>query len=108
MKLDFGFCFRPVSERDDCSGPLMLWIDYRDRTCFVPTVFDVRHDEWDPVSGTLVLSGKSPERRRLLAGYACKMDRTLRAVRKVIADLETARAARDLNFTAARIARVIK
>ncbi len=81
----YGFCFRPSLDRDDCSGRLLLWIDHCGKTRFVPTTYDVRRDEWDPVSGTLVIPGAASfARRRRLRAYAREMARSIRNLEKTL------------------------
>ena len=61
---EFGFCFRPELRRDDCSGPLYLWIGDCDDVQFLPTDYDIAYDEWDAVAGSLVMPDEAGERWR--------------------------------------------
>ncbi len=91
MTPEFGYCFRPDPRRDDSSGTLHLWIGHYGAVRFVPTNYDIRHDEWDPVSGSLVIPGDSSGRRRKLTECAKSMTRNLRLVDTIIRDLEASR-----------------
>ncbi len=88
MTLEYGFCFRPVHGRGDCSGPLHLWIGNRVAICLIPTAYDVSHEEWDAVGGRLLLSESADHRRPLLSRYAEGMERDLRLVEHTIRELE--------------------
>ncbi len=88
MTPEFGFCFRPIHGRDDCSGKLHLWVaGSRGETRFAPTRYDVRHDEWDAVSGTIKESA-SPARQSVLSDYREQMARDLRLVESIVHNLE--------------------
>ena len=89
MTLEYGFCFRPVCGRGDCSGPLHLWIGNRVAICLIPTAYDVSHEEWDAVGGRLLLSESDDHRRQLLSRYAESMERDLRLVERTIRELES-------------------
>ncbi len=91
MKPEFGYCFRPDPHREECSGTLNLWIGHYGAVRFVPTTYDVRHDEWDPVSGSLIIPGDSSGRRRRLTECARSMTRNLRLVDNIIRHLEATR-----------------
>ncbi len=99
-KPEYGYCFRPELRRDDCSGPLHLWVEHYGVTRFAPTTYDVRYEEWDAVKGRLILSGNSTGRRRRLTVYAEGMARNLRLVDKIINDLSHS----TKRFTAADVA----
>ena len=76
----YGFCFRPALDRNDCSGPLLLWIDHRGKTTFLSTPYDIRHEEWDPISGSI----RNTTRRRQLAKYARSMARDLSIIESTL------------------------
>ncbi len=78
----FGFCFRPALDRNDCSGPLLLWIDTGGKTIFMPTTYDVRREEWDPVSGSILIPRNltNPIRNRRLSVYKKSMARDLQTL----------------------------
>lgn len=89
MTPEFGFCFRPIHGRGDCSGKLHLWVaGSRGETRFAPTPYDVRYDEWDAVSGT-IKEGASPERQSVLSDYRKRMVRDLRLVESIVQVLES-------------------
>lgn len=88
---EFGFCFRPDLRRDDCSGPLYLWIEHYGSMRFIPTPYDIRHDEWDAIGGTIVIPKGSTGRARRLAECARSMARSLRLVKTIVSDLEKSR-----------------
>ncbi len=77
--------------RDDCSGPLHLWIEHRGAVRFIPTPYDIRHDEWNPIAGTVIIPGDSNGRARRLAEYARGMDCDLRLVEEIFCELEGSR-----------------
>ncbi len=88
MTPEFGFCFRPIHGRGDCSGKLHLWVaGCRGETRFAPTRYDVRHDEWDAVSGT-IREDTSPARQSVLSDYHERMARDLRLVERIVQALE--------------------
>ncbi len=76
----FGYCFRPALDRDNCSGRLLLWIDTGGNTIFIPTQYDIRREEWDPVSCAIVTSDGSFVRRRRLREYSKSMARDLQTL----------------------------
>ncbi len=88
MTPEFGFCFRPVHGRGDCSGRLHLWVRYRNATRVIPTLYDVRHDEWNPVEGRLLVSECADHRRPLLCRYSESMAKDLVNMATLIAELE--------------------
>lgn len=97
MTPEFGFCFRPELRRNDCSGYLHLWIGDGDNVRFIPTDYDVAHDEWDAVTGSVVIPDQAGERRSRLIRYAESMTRDLRLVGEIVPTL-------PLRFTAADVA----
>jgi hypothetical protein len=87
-KIEYGFCFRPVHGRSDCSGFLHLFfIDRRDKPCLVPTEYDVKYEEWNPFDGVIV-EGASPERRLELMDYGERIARDLLFVERIVQKLE--------------------
>ena len=91
MTPEFGFCFRPNLRRDDCSGSLHMWIGHYGAVRFIPTSYDIRHDEWDPVTGSIIIPGDSSGRRRKLIECTKSMIRNIRLVESIIAALESSR-----------------
>ncbi len=91
MTPEFGFCFRPEHRHDECRGALNLWIGHYDTIRFVPMSYDIRQDEWDSATGTLVIPGDSSGRRRKLTECAKSMARNLRLVSNIVRDLESSR-----------------
>lgn len=86
----YGFCFRPMLGRRDCSGRLHLWVsDYRGKTRFLPMNYDIRRDEWDPISGIIMPRAGNEKRRRRLAEYAVEMKRDLNHVALILKRLES-------------------
>ena len=91
MTLEYGFCFRPVCGRGDCSGTLHLWIGNRVAICLIPTDYDISHEEWDAVGGRLLLSESPDHRRPQLSRYAECMERDLRLVERIVRELSRRR-----------------
>ncbi len=91
MTPEFGYCFRPDPRRSDSSGTLHLWVGHYGAVRFVPTSYDIRPDEWDHDTGSLVIPGDSSGRRRKLIECAKSMTRNLRLVDNIIRDLEASR-----------------
>jgi hypothetical protein len=93
--MNFGFCFHPTLHRDGCSGFLHLWLTGRTgKTHFIPTRYDIRHDEWDPVKGRLTMPDHvDKERSRLLHSYARRMRADLDNLQKIIDEFAAAAAA---------------
>ncbi len=116
MTTNYGFCFWPELGRDDCSGRLRMWVAHRGQTRFLPTDYDIRAEEWDAVSGTLITNPRghenshgnngsngngngthdthitrNPIRRLRLSRYSASMTRDLRRVQTVIRNLEQSR-----------------
>lgn len=92
--VDYGFCFRPVMHRNDCSGFLHLWIDDpQGKTRFIPTSYEVRFYEWDFIEGRLVIPAVIPAdtsaRIRTLTEYADRMSRDLEALDNIITEFKT-------------------
>ncbi len=90
MKIVYGFCFRPVLSRTDCSGPLLLWIAddrHKDRVRLIPTAYDVSFDEWDSVEGCVLPVG-SKKRKKTLRGYSNAMARDLDTLARIISEIE--------------------
>ena len=77
MLTEYGFCFRPVLGRSDCSGRLQLWVCHRDELCFFDTVYDIRHHEWDAIECRIVPPVGDKPRASLLKGYIEKMRRDM-------------------------------
>ncbi len=99
MTPEYGFCFRPIHGRGDCSGKLHMWVaGSRGETRFVPTLYDIRYDEWDAVSGT-IREGASPARHSVLSDYRERMAHDLRLVENIVQVLES----KGRGYTAADI-----
>ncbi len=103
MGTEYGFCFRPELGREDCSGRLHLWLDHLGETRFVPTPYDVRHSEWDALSGTLDLTRSSFLRRGRLALYARGMQRDMIRLERIVSSLRLSRA----RFTASELMEIV-
>jgi hypothetical protein len=89
MTPKYGFCFRPEHGRGDCSGFLHLWVaGGRGDTCFVPTGYDVRYEEWSAVSG-VITEGATPARLSVLSDYKAATERDLRLVGDIVRTMET-------------------
>jgi hypothetical protein len=71
-----------------------LWVaDRNGETRLIDTPYEVRHDEWDPVEGTLVsaegeVGGEESARLRQLRGWAERMDDDLRRMREIVDELD--------------------
>jgi hypothetical protein len=76
-----------------------MWVDHKGVTRFLSTGYDVRRNEWDAVSGTLIVRGASLGRRRRLNRYAKDMARDMNRIETIVKTLEGARK----NFTADEI-----
>ena len=89
MASGFGFCFHPALHRDDCSGFVHLWVhDTRGKICFIPTTYDIRHAEWDPITRRIAIpKHSSPLRKIQLRYYAECMRRDLAEMEALVNDL---------------------
>jgi hypothetical protein len=99
--MNFGFCFHPTLHREDCSGFLNLWLAVgTNKTRFIPTRYDIRHEEWDPVKGWLGMPGHiDKERLQLLHYYARCMRADLDNLHKIITELKIEHAAIGADFS---------
>jgi hypothetical protein len=70
MTTDSGLSFRQERGRGDCSGRLMMGADRSGMLRFEPTSCDVKHNEWNPVTGSFMVQSASLWRRFRLIGYA--------------------------------------
>jgi hypothetical protein len=96
MTTKYGYCFRPAG--------LHVWIEHAGEVRFLPTTYDVRPEEWDSINATLILSDESTGRRKRLTVYAKCMDRNLRLLKRIIADLSQS----GTRYTVDRVADTFK
>jgi hypothetical protein len=83
--ISYGYCFRPAPDRSDCSGKLYLWIaDRGGEIRLMQTPYDVRHEEWDPVTGSIVFTSSEPKRLQILLNQANCMLEEQRIIKDIV------------------------
>jgi hypothetical protein len=87
MTTKYGFYLRPANRSDKTSCLLQVWIEHAGEVRFIPTTYDVRPEEWDPINATVILSDESTGRRKRLTVYAKCMGRNIRLLKRIIEDM---------------------